>query len=158
MKNVFFSALTLLAFVLFAPHAQAQTTSDEAAVKAFWKDVWTAYEAGNIEKMWAAYTEEAAEIGPDGSLTSGKRALRENWDAFMKMVDNAPKFTYDNPVVRMLTADIAILTWDSEADIKIGGQQVGGKTKGMAVVRKIKGQWMIEFDALTPKMEMPAGN
>ena len=26
---------------------------------------------------------------------------------------------------------------------------------GMALVRKIKGRWMIEFDSLTPVMEMP---
>lgn len=108
--------------------------------------------------MWAAYTDNAAEIGPDGSLTTGKQALRENWAAFMKMADAAPKFTYENPSVRMLTADVAILTWDSIADIKIGGQQVGGPTKGMAVLRKINGQWFIEFDSLTPKMQMPEGN
>jgi uncharacterized protein (TIGR02246 family) len=106
--------------------------------------------------MWAAYTDEAAEISPDGHLTQGKKALREGWDAFMKMVDTRPKFTYETPSVRILSPEFAILTWTSTADIKIQGQQIGGKTTGVAFVRKIKGRWMIELDALIPVMEMPA--
>ena len=42
------------------------------------------------------------------------------------------------------------------ADIKIGGHQVGGKSTGMAVVRKINGQWKLEFDSITPQLGMPA--
>jgi len=155
MKNILFDALLILAFGFVASVADAQTAADETAVKTFWKDTWTAFDSGDSEKMWAAYTENAAEIGPDGSLTSGKKALRENWDAFMKMADATPKFSYSNPSVRFVTADVAIITWDSEADIKIGGQQVGGKTKGMAVLHKINGKWMIEFDSLTPVMAPP---
>ncbi len=155
MKNILFDALLILAFGLAANVANAQTAADETAVKTFWKDTWSAFDSGDIEKMWAAYTENAAEIGPDGSLTSGKKALRENWDAFMKMVDATPKFSYANPSVRFVTADVAVITWDSEADIKIGGQQAGGKTKGVAVVHKISGKWMIEFDSLTPVMAPP---
>ena len=156
MKNIFFTTLFLSVFTLFAQTANAQTAADEAAIKTMWKETWEAYDAGNLEKMWAAYTDGAAEIGPDGSLTTGKKAMREGYEAFMKMVDAPPKFTYESPAVRVLTPEFAILTWDSSADIKIGGQQVGGKTKGMALVRKIKRQWKIEFDALTPVMEMPA--
>lgn len=158
MKNAFFSILALVVFSLSNTATQAQTSADEAAVKSFWNEIWQAYDSGNTEKMWAAYTDNAAEIGPDGRLTTGKAALRESWEAFMKMVDEQPKFTYADPDVRVLTPEVALITWDSSADIKMGGQQVGGSTKGMAVVRKIKGQWMIEFDSLTPVLEMPAGN
>ena len=155
MKLTLFGTLALLAFTFISPAVQAQTASDAAAISAFWEEIWTAYQSGDTEKMWSSYTEDAAEISPDGHLTSGKKNLRESWDAFMKMVDQKPEFTFANPSVRMLTAEFAILTWNSEADIKIGGQQVGGKALGMALVRKIKGRWMIEFDSLTPVMEMP---
>jgi len=155
MKNILFDALLILAFGFVASIAGAQTAADETAVKTFWKDTWSAFDSGDTEKMWAAYADNAAEIGPDGSLTSGKKSLRENWDAFMKMVDAVPKFSYASPSVRFVTADVALITWDSEADIKIGGQQVGGKTKGMAVLHKINGRWMIEFDSLTPVMAPP---
>ncbi len=157
MKNTLFSILALLFCTFIAPNTQAQTADDEAAVKAFWQETWQAFEAGDYEKMWAAYTDNATEIGPDGSLTSGKKALREGWDAFMQMVDEKPRFTSENVNVRMLTADVAVLTWDSTADIKIGGQPMGGKTRGMGVVRKINGKWFVECDAMAPVMPMPDG-
>jgi len=120
-----------------------------------WKSTWDAYQAGDTKKMWAAYTNDAAEISPDGNITYGKKALKASWEEFMKATDKAPSFTYGDPQVRMLTNDVALIVWDSSADIQMGGQQLGGKTKGMAVVRKIKGQWLIEFDSLTPVIPMP---
>ena len=120
-----------------------------------WKSTWEAYQAGDTKKMWAAYTNDAAEISPDGNITYGKKALKASWEEFMKVTDKAPSFTYGDPQVRMLTNDVALIVWDSSADIQIGGKQLGGKTKGMAVVRKIKGQWLIEFDSLTPVIPMP---
>lgn len=172
MKHVFQSITLLLALSCAAQmNAQtqgvlwvgsrstgAQSNPDVTAIHTMWKNTWDAYQAGDTEKMWAAYTDDAAELGPDGNITFGKKALRESWEAFMKMADKAPTFTYGNPLVRILTSDIALIVWDSEADIQIGGQQVGGKTKGMAVLRKIKGVWKIEFDSLTPVMPMPGGN
>lgn len=131
--------------------ANTETTN----IHKMWKSTWDAYQAGDNKKMWAAYTNDAAEISPDGNITYGKKALKTSWEAFMKMTDKAPSFTYGDPQVRMLTNDIALIVWDSSADIQMGGQQVGGKTKGMAVVRKIKGQWFIEFDSLTPVIPMP---
>lgn len=126
------------------------------AVHAAIDNIYGAFIAGDYEKGWAGYTEEATEVDPGGNMTIGKKALREAWDGFMKMADEAPKFKYSNVQVRLLTADVALAVWDSEADIKIQGQQMGGKTKGMAVLRKIGGQWKLEFDQLTPMIGMPA--
>lgn len=158
MKNILFSILALLACAIFTPSAQAQSAADEAAIRAFWKTTWEAFQSGNVEQMWAAYTDNALEITPDGQLASGKPAMRASWDEFMKMVDTPPSFTSENLAVRQITADVAILTWDTTADIKIGGQQVGGPTKCMGVVRKVNGKWQIEADAMTPVMQMPDGN
>ncbi|MDO8366103.1 MAG: nuclear transport factor 2 family protein [Saprospiraceae bacterium] len=168
MKNTVFSTIALLAFC-FQLNAQpagalwAGSRSGNANANAVHTAISKAYDAfmpgGNVETGWAAYTDEAAEIGPDGSITFGKKALREAWDGFMKMADEAPKFKYENVQVRMLTSDVALAVWDSEADIKIGGQQMGGKAKGMAVLRKINGAWKLEFDSVTPVMPIPgAGN
>ncbi len=166
MKNVL-STFALLAFC-FQLNAQtagalwAGSRSSNVNANAVHSAIKSAYDAfmpgGNVEAGWAAYTEEATEIGPDGNITFGKKALREGWDGFMKVADEAPKFKYENVLVRMLSNDIALAVWDSEADIKVGGQQVGGKTKGMAVLRKIKGVWKLEFDSITPQVElgMPA--
>lgn len=164
MKTIILSAITLLTFC-FQSNAQpggsiwigSKSANPNAnAVHAFIADAYGAFIAGNDEKSWAAYTDDATEIDPTGNITFGKKALREGWDAFMKVADEKPKFKYENVQVRMLSNDIAIAVWDSEADIKVGGQQVGGKSKGMAVVRKINGQWKIEFDSITPMLGMPA--
>ncbi|MFN0173919.1 MAG: YybH family protein [Saprospiraceae bacterium] len=164
MKNFIFSTAILL---LFAVKMSAQpqggiwgaSGSSNANANAVHSAIKSAYDAfmpgGNVEAGWAAYTEEATEIGPDGNITFGKKALREGWDGFMKVADEAPKFKYSNVLVRMLSNDIALAVWDSEADIKVGGQQLGGKTKGMAVLRKIKGVWKLEFDSITPVIPMP---
>lgn len=133
----------------------ANSNANATAIHKMWKDTWDAYQVGDNKKMWTVYTTDAAEISPDGNITYGKKALMASWEAFMKMADKAPSFTYGDPQVRMLTNDIGLIVWDSSADIQMGGQQLGGKTKGMEVVRKIKGQWFIEFDSLTPVIPIP---
>lgn len=157
MKTTIFSFILLFSFSLFNQNASAQT-DNQASFEAFLTTVYTAYESGNNDAMWAFYTEKAAEITPDGRLTAGKAGLKTGWDEFMKMVDSKPTFTYKLTSWRLVTPDVAILTWDSTADIKIQGQQVGGPSTDMAVLHKINGKWMIEFDSMTPVMQMPAGN
>lgn len=154
MKTNLIQLLMVFAFGLISMNVQAQSKVDEDALKAFWKKVWQAYESGNDQKMFDFYADNASEITPDGNITNGKKAMIESWKEFMKMVDEKPKFTYENPTIRFISPDIAISTWDSSADIKIKGQQIGGKTKGMAVLHKIKGNWYIEFDSMTPVMQM----
>lgn len=163
MKNILFSTLTILAFC-FQLNAQSQgalwmgsrsATGEAKAVHAAIAQSYDAFIAGDVEKGFAVYTDDAVEIDPGGNITFGKKALLEGWEAFSKMADEAPKFKYENVQVRILTNDVALAVWDSEADIKIGGQQLGGKTKGMAVMRKINGAWKLEFDSITPIMPMP---
>ena len=159
MKNILFSTFFFSVCTLLTHTLQAQTstkTNDEAMFKAYLKEVYDAYEKGDNLAMFAYYTENAAEISPDGHLTSGKKALQESWAAFEKMTDAKPKFTYNLTSYRYVTPDVAIITWDSDADIKIGGQQIGGKAIAMAVLHKKAGRWLIEFDSLTPILEMPA--
>lgn len=155
MKNIFFNALMTLLFACNINAATAQTAADEAAVREFFMAAWATFNAGDIDKSLDAFTEKAGEIGPDGSLLTGKQSLRESYEAMMKMVDAKPSFSCEQLTVRFITADVAITTFDSNADIKIGGQQVGGKTKGMAVLHKINGKWLIEFDSSTPVLPPP---
>ncbi|HMG15506.1 MAG TPA: nuclear transport factor 2 family protein [Saprospiraceae bacterium] len=154
MKTNLVQLLMIVALGLANTSVHAQSKSEETAVKAFWKSVWQAYESDNPEKVFSFYSENACEITPDGMLTCGKKAMLENWKMFMQMVDEKPKFSYEDPLVRFITADIATITWNSNDDIKIKGQQVGGKTKGMALVHKINGKWLVEFDSITPVIQM----
>lgn len=165
MKTIVFFSLSL--FTAFCSFAQSGgvlwmgSRSGNAQANEVHAAIRTGYEAfiaGDAATAWNTYSQDVAEIDPGGNITYGLKAIREGFDAFMKMADETPKFTYSNVLVRMLTNDVAIAVWESEADIKIGGQQVGGKTRDMAVLRKINGQWKIEFDSLTPVLPPPSGN
>ena len=157
MKTIIFSAFTLFVITFFGQNAQAQTDG-QATFENYLKQVYDAYQSGNDGAMWAFYTDNAAEISPDGHLAVGKQALKAGWDEFMKMVDSRPAFTYKLTSWRLITSDIALITWNSTADIKVQGQQVGGPSSCVAVLHKMNGKWNIEFDGMTPVMQMPAGN
>lgn len=156
MKTFIFGAITFFSVLFFVQNASAQ--DNQATFESFLKKAYTAFESGNNDAIWAFYTDNAAEITPDGRLTSGKQALKAGWDEFMGMVDSKPTFTYKLTSWRLLTSDVALVTWDSTADIMVKGQQLGGPSTCVAVLRKIKGEWKIEFDGMTPVMQMPAGN
>ncbi|MBL7808304.1 MAG: nuclear transport factor 2 family protein [Saprospiraceae bacterium] len=164
MKNILFN---LIAILTLATSVQAQSggvlwmgsrnaTGEARAVHAALKKAYDAFLAGDLKTGFAIYTEDASEIGPDGNITHGKKAMEEGWEAFSKMTDKPAVFKYENVQVRLLTPDVALAIWDSEADIVLNGQQIGGKSKDAAVLRKIKGEWKIEFDQLTPMLGMPA--
>ena len=157
MKTFLFSSLTLFACLFFSQTTLAQA-ADQATFEKFLEQVFTAYENGDDNAVWNFYTDDAAEITPDGMLTSGKQNLKAGWDSFMKMVDSKPSFTYELTSWRLINPDVAIVTWNSNADIKMQGQQIGGPTNCVAVLRKVRGNWLIEFDGMTPVMQMPTGN
>lgn len=155
MKNILFSTLTLCFFALFTPNAQAQTAADEAAVRKMWNEAWAAYQALDLEKALTFYADNATEVGPDGRKVSGKKEIREMWAGLSQMFDEMPTFTPSNLSVRFITPDVALLDWDTESSMKIGGQEVGGKSKDTAVVHKVGGKWLFEFDSVTLVQEMP---
>lgn len=158
MSKLLHLAIATFFLVLFVyPNVQAQTTADAASAKTFWSEVWQAYQTGNVDNVMQVYTDNAGSITPDGRLQSGKAAMKEDWENFMKMVDETPKFSPGEPNIRLITPDVAIVTYTTDADIKVGGQQVGGKMLGMAVAHKINGKWMLEFDSMTPVLTMPEG-
>ncbi|MFN0013288.1 MAG: nuclear transport factor 2 family protein [Saprospiraceae bacterium] len=151
--------MKLVCAILFLAltNAQAQMPSDLVTVKNAWKELWQAYQGGNMDVVVAHYKPNSTSITPDGRLQTGTAAMKEDWNNFIKMVDVPPVFSYEEPAIRLITPDVAVLNYATNADIKIGGQQVGGKMLGMAVLHKINGKWMIESDSMTPILAMPDG-
>lgn len=128
---------------------------NKTTFETFLKDVYTLYEKHDYKALKNIYDRQAGEIGPDGMLIMGIKNLEASWKMFDGMVDGTPTFTYQLTSSRMVTPEIAIITWDSDADIKIKGQQIGGKATGMAVLKKKGNSWQIQFDTMTPVMAMP---
>lgn len=158
MKSIILYWITFVVMSAAASNVSAQTAADEAAVKAFWKEVWRLYENGSAEEVLNIYADNATSITPDGRLQMGKAAMRADWEAFKQMTDAPPKFSYEEPVIRVISPGLAIVNYATQADIRVGGQQVGGKMLGIAVLHKVNGKWRIEADSMTPVMEMPGGN
>jgi hypothetical protein len=88
-------------------------------------------------------------------MIQGLKNLEMSWKAFDAMVDERPKFSYQLTSSRMVSPEIAVVTWNSDADIKVKGQQVGGPTIGLAVLKKKNDSWIILFDSMTPVMPAP---
>lgn len=128
---------------------------NKTTFETFLKDVYTLYEKHDYKALKNIYDRQAGEIGPDGMLIMGIKNLEASWKMFDGMVDGTPTFTYQLTSSRMVTPEIAIITWDSDADIKIKGQQIGGKATGIAVLKKKGNGWQIQFDTMTPVMAMP---
>ena len=159
MKNIQFNFLPHVFACLFSFNANAQSNPNEKAVLKMWNDVWQAYESGNEAKMWSFYTEDACEIYPDGSQLCGLKAIRDGYEQFKTMLDGKPSWRLSAPTINFVEPNVAILTADVDSDIKLtGGQQIGGKSKFMTVLHKVKGEWRIVFDSQTPVMQMPENN
>jgi len=147
------SALFLLTFCVSG--LRAQTAADQASVLKMWDEVWHAYEADE-SKVWDYYADNACEVYPDGSHLCGKDALKAAYEAFKPMLDGKPSWTYMTPSVIFISPDVAMLIGDISTDMKLkGGQQIGGKMKFTAIVKKTNGRWLIAYDSQTPIIPMP---
>ncbi len=152
MKTKFFFAL----FSLMVIGIQAQNKSN-ALDKTFEKLMKEWYDNVDVANAdWTKYyTNDACELGPDGRLTCGLKNIIDGFNEMLKMADAPPKFTYKYLSHRLINPDLAMMYFETTADIKIKGQQFGSPTMGAALVHKINGRWLIEFDCITPIMTMP---
>lgn len=157
MKKLLLSALAICGLFLFTQNIQAQSNKAESfeSFKAYLDHVYKVYDGLNVDEILKYYVADAQEIGPDGSLVSGTAALKTNWEGLVKMLDKKPVFTHKLLSARQIRPDVAIITFEQDAEMQIGGQQIGGKTICMAVLSKKDNRWLIEFDSMTPVVPMP---
>lgn len=155
MKNILFPSL-LVAFGCLLSFSTSAQNAEEAAVLKMWNEVWALYEANDMDKIWAYYTDDAVEIYPDGSMIRGKEGIKAGYEQFSTMLEGTPSWKASPPVVQFITRDVALLTSDVEADVKLkGGQQIGGKSTFALIVKKQNNKWVMVFDSQTPVMQMP---
>src|SRR5690348_14755387 len=97
MKTVLLSCFAMFAFWIPATGQTVMewmilsnnrsTNPDVAALQQLWEEVHQAFNANLNEKAHIFYTEEAAEIGPDGAATYGREALLSSWALMVNMAD-----------------------------------------------------------------------
>ena len=161
MKKLLLSVIAICGLFLFAQNTQAQNGKSDD-FKAYLDEVYKAYETLDPNAIVKYYAADAQEIGPDGSFVTGIATLKASWEGILKVLDKKPSFTHKFVSARQIRPDVAIITFEQEADLVMGGQQIGGKTICMAVISKKEGRWQIEYDSMTPVIPMPgletAGN
>ena len=132
---------------------------NKLAFEAYLKEVYTAFEKMDYKALKNNYYGRlSGEIDPTGTMIQGIKSLEANWKAMDAMFDERPTFKYQLTSSRMVTNDVAIITWNSEDNVVIKGQQLGGNIIGMAVLKKKNDSWTIEFDTITRVMEAPMPN
>lgn len=163
MKKIIYSIILCTLFSIGTSDLTGQgkpaklPMENKPSFEKYLKEVYDAYERMDYKALKNNYYGRlAGEIDPSGMMIQGVKNLEASWKAFDAMLDERPKFTYQLTSSRMITNDVAIITWNSDADIMVKGQQMGGKAIGMAVLKKKNESWVIEFDVLTPVLPMPA--
>lgn len=159
MKTSFFSFIILISASLFSSKSAAQT-DNQSTFETYLKTVYGAFETGGFDALAKYYASSACEISPDGTLLNGLAAIRANWAEAEKMFDAKPQFEYKLTSHRLVAPNVAIINWDATDKFSMQGQQMEFQSTASAVLRKEKGQWLIEFAQLTPKVQfnVPSGN
>lgn len=150
MKNLFVFILVCSTFTTVTGQADNQV-----AFEKYLKEVYDAFENGGFEDLVQYYSPDVTEIGPEGNQTNGIEEAKALWNEMEKMFDAKPKFTYQLTSWRLIKPDIAIITWDAAGEFSIQGQKIQSPVNSSAaLLRKENGNWIIEFDQMTPKMAM----
>jgi ketosteroid isomerase-like protein len=159
MKSSIFSFIILLSTSLFSSKSAAQT-DNQGTFEAYLKTVYGAFETGGFDALAKYYASSATEISPDGTLLNGLTAIRANWAEAEKMFDAKPQFEYKLTSWRLVTENVAVIIWDATDKFSMQGQKMEFQSTASAILRKEKGQWLIEFAQLTPKVQfdVPSGN
>lgn len=132
---------------------------NKLVMEKFLSDVYNAYYEAYDKKNYKNFAKyfggNACEIGPDVSLVYSLKSLKEMWPKMDQMLDSKPSFDYKLTSSRMITSDVALITWDVNSNILVKGNQVGGKMTGVAVLKKNGNNWSIEMDGIVPVIAMP---
>ena len=121
-----------------------------AAVQQTMADLFGQLNAGDMDKASTFYTSQSALLSIDGSISFDKNATMEGWKAQLKMLDELPKFSYENLKVRMLGTDVALVVYEVELRYKYQGNVTVSKAIATDVLHKTDGKWLIELEQMTP--------
>jgi uncharacterized protein (TIGR02246 family) len=154
MKTVF-SKTTLLFLGLFLTQGLFAQAPNQETFEKYLKEVYSVFDRGGFESIRQYYAPECVEIAPDGTVTRGLSAIEAGYKAFEQIMDAPPVFRYKLTSWRMVTPELAFLTWDTDDEIRVMGQVIKGQHTCSGLVRKSDKTWLIEFSQLTPKTPMP---
>lgn len=165
MKKIKYLSMVSMLLILVFSDIQAQKKvqklpmDNKAVFEKFLNDVYAAYYQAYDKKDYRGFARyfggNAAEIYPDGHLVYTLKNLKTAWKESDEMLDEKPSFVNKLTSSRMISPEVALITWECEADMKAQGQQVGGRFICHAILKKKGNDWSVEFDALVPIIPRP---
>jgi uncharacterized protein (TIGR02246 family) len=147
---------TAIALSACAPAAPppVDTAAEEAALKAITAAWLNAYNAGDVEKIVAMYTEDAVLMPPHAAVATGHAAIR----AFLTADTAAAKSAGVKLVPGAATAGVAGDTGWESGSYTIADASGATVDSGsyLSVARKSNGQWLYIRDTYNSDRPMPA--
>lgn len=147
---------TAFALSACAPAAPppVDTAAEESALKAITSAWLTAYNAGDVEKIVAMYTEDAVLMPPHAPVARGRAAIR----AFLTADTAAAKAAGVKLVPGAATAGIAGETGWESGSYTIADASGATVDSGsyLSVARKSNGTWLLFRDTYNSDRPLPA--
>jgi uncharacterized protein (TIGR02246 family) len=136
-----------------APPAAVDTTAEEATLKAqtvAWLD---AYNAGDVEKIVALYTEDAVLMPPHAPVANGHAAIR----SYLQADTAGAKAAGIKLVPGMATAGVVGDTgWESGSYTAVDASgKIVDSGSYLAVSRKVDGKWLLIRDTYNSDRPLP---
>lgn len=131
------------------------TNTEVTAIQQKMAGLFQALNAGDMDKANAFYSDKATILMTSGSIIFNKNTVIETWKSQIKMLDELPKFSYDNLQVRLLGRDVALVVYQVEVGFKYQGNTTSNSATATDVLQKSNGQWLIELEQMTPVTQPP---
>jgi uncharacterized protein (TIGR02246 family) len=156
LKSLMLAVGTVLALSACAPAAPpaVDTTADEAALKAATRTWLEAYNAGDVEKIVALYTEDGVLMPPHAATANGHAAIR----AFLTAETAGAKAAGIKLVPGTSTAGVAGDTGWESGTYTVSNASGATVDSGsyLSVSRKSNGKWLYYRDTYNSDRPLPA--
>jgi len=156
LKSLMLAVGTVLALSACAPAAPpaVDTANDEAALKAATRTWLEAYNAGDVEKIVALYTEDGVLMPPHAATANGHAAIR----AFLTAETAGAKAAGIKLVPGTSTAGVAGDTGWESGTYTVSNASGATVDSGsyLSVSRKSNGKWLYYRDTYNSDRPLPA--
>ena len=102
-----------------------------------------------MEKAFSFCTPEFAAIRADGDLSFDKKEIQQTWTFLLSWSSDKITLRYKNLKIRLISDEVAIAVADFRSEVATHDPHTEGNGLITNMLRKIDGQWKIDFEQMT---------